>query len=1154
MAQTILIGLGGTGSRVVNNVVKKLEKSGKTVNDGKICCAVFDTDSGDNKRIKESGTKVRLIPTSKAQSIGEYVINYSGITDIRDWCPDSPEFMRANMLEGASEIRMKSRIAFLDCVKSGGLNDFENDINAMLNSSLDGNINAVIVSSLSGGTGSGMFIQVALWLRNIFGEANRPMDIRGIFLLPDIFINMVPDLRKVGNTSAKRRHYANAYAAIKELNAMNQIMQEGKNTISFNGAGDKEKITVGELFDSDRDSGKGCSVYDKAYFIDYQNANGASLKSQNAYEKMAAEMIYMQLYSPISNEINSTINNNAAHIQYDRIESVYGSCGVAKAEYPKDNVAEYCALRASMDALGANTSVGNWRTIDEEIDGMIRQKEEYARQGVFTGQKVERREEYIRLYEEHISVPPAEAGPIDKFFVGLSHDSKNEKVETLNGREHVTQTDKVGDFVDLINEKIREEKAKRDSVNVQRIKEEDIVQQLNSDNEFTASGLQVAADTYYQNSETEFLDFIAHADSYAFMVADKLFPMKRGQWNPGNEYSIYGLLAKKNNQGIPEFIHPVSARYVLYSLAKRLEEDSSLPKEEDRANAILRKADLWDNDRTGATETTIEEYLDNKPWYTRERTHVERAVKLLESFLDTKMSSAGRYEENLLKSKVYRIILERVNMFISRFELLFNNISDMVNKLSDRVKRNVDYIDNTDEGLITLYVCANAKTKEELYKKLGLAANENNDRINKSIIDNVYGYICGERPVDEDGEPISVEDSFLSEICGEFTKKVEEAGVLNMDLYSAYCFEYDIENGSSSVSVHRDGFKSDVVKWVEQKAVCFLQYTKSQGNSVIEKSAWGYNPALIKSGADLSSLGNSDNQANGKYPKNVLYHYITFDGIEAKYISKFNRDTEGGYYTRYKELVAEMVNLSKITGDAAFALTPHLDKRWHKEGAIPDITSNMEDKNSSSANFEHGFWLAVAYGKLKIDKDRYVKPNKLSFTPVKLENHELNKTQVIKLFQALRVDTEFNDQIIPQAEKDFKDEIEYMTNYVGTNVWKGFIEKKNEMNPITLLIRFGKDRNNGASGARNDNATQEALANALDGIIEELAMGFDEDRAEESLQRAKYRLWKQIYDASGFTESTKAEFFKLLMGSLEIEIPTSDGSDGGEENPAPTEE
>ena len=65
MAQSLLIGLGGTGSRVVNNVVRELQKNGKTINDGQICCAVLDTNCSDNSFIEETGTNVPVIGTSK---------------------------------------------------------------------------------------------------------------------------------------------------------------------------------------------------------------------------------------------------------------------------------------------------------------------------------------------------------------------------------------------------------------------------------------------------------------------------------------------------------------------------------------------------------------------------------------------------------------------------------------------------------------------------------------------------------------------------------------------------------------------------------------------------------------------------------------------------------------------------------------------------------------------------------------------------------------------------------------------------------------------------------------------------------------------------------------------------------------------------------
>ena len=166
MAQTLLLGLGGTGARIVNRVVKELHKNGKEINNGEICCAVLDTNGNDNEEIMGSGTGVPVIPTSASKTVREYINEYSSRTDIEEWCPTSPEFLRESMVDGASELRIKSRIAFMDCDLSGRL---QRELGFLLNRvrqrDPQAKLRIMIVSSLAGGTGSGMFIQVALWLR-----------------------------------------------------------------------------------------------------------------------------------------------------------------------------------------------------------------------------------------------------------------------------------------------------------------------------------------------------------------------------------------------------------------------------------------------------------------------------------------------------------------------------------------------------------------------------------------------------------------------------------------------------------------------------------------------------------------------------------------------------------------------------------------------------------------------------------------------------------------------------------------------------------------------------------------------------------------------------------------------------------------------------
>ena len=86
MKQTVLIGLGGTGSRVVNNVARELQKRNININDGIVTCCVLDTNQSDNDLITASGTAIPVIPTCDERIIDQYLALYAN-KEPRRWCP-----------------------------------------------------------------------------------------------------------------------------------------------------------------------------------------------------------------------------------------------------------------------------------------------------------------------------------------------------------------------------------------------------------------------------------------------------------------------------------------------------------------------------------------------------------------------------------------------------------------------------------------------------------------------------------------------------------------------------------------------------------------------------------------------------------------------------------------------------------------------------------------------------------------------------------------------------------------------------------------------------------------------------------------------------------------------------------------------------------
>ena len=266
-----------------------------------------------------------------------------------DWCPYSTSFGRETMLAGASEMRIKSRIAFMDIIENRDILELEQEIERIFSVREDESVRVMIVTSLSGGTGSGMFIQFALWLRRFFNARNCKTNFRSVFLLPDVFIRTVESIRD--NPRKVRYHYGNAYAAIRELNAINKVTEGYK---------PEKPIVIEGLFDSDdpaRDR-----VFDFSFFVDDIDKRGVSFKTIGEYEALVANMVFMQLYAPMVSEMES-VEDNLYRTLHAASEPLYGSCGTSKAEYPIDDVLEYCALTASKEALSEG-----WNKIDTEIN------------------------------------------------------------------------------------------------------------------------------------------------------------------------------------------------------------------------------------------------------------------------------------------------------------------------------------------------------------------------------------------------------------------------------------------------------------------------------------------------------------------------------------------------------------------------------------------------------------------------------------------------------------------------------------------------------------------------------------------------------------------------------------------------------------------
>ncbi len=1136
MAQTLLIGLGGTGSRAVNNVVKRLKSEGKSINDGDIFCAVLDTNSNDVDLINESGTGVPVIATSKNQNIGEYFADYKH-KKILDWAPDSPDFRQESMLSGASEVRVKSRIAFMDCLSSGMADQLEDFINQVLAHATHSKISIMLVSSLSGGTGSGMFIQAALWLRQRL--AGTEIVIRGILLLPDIFVENVKDIKD--SASKTLRHYANAYAAIRELNAISKIRNKGIIDLP-------QDIEIDGLFNS-AEGALGKPVFDFAFFIDDKDENNLSLGGIEEYELAVADLIYMQMYAPITKELYSEEDNLFLDSSKSE-EPLYGSCGTSRAIYPVEDVLEYCKLRAMQDSL----KIG-WRRIDDEIAANKAELKQRKKEGYKGPTKIDEKEEYIAIYERETRA--REGGIKDPFFASIADDNFIIEKVASSDSVPVKPIDKLDAFIKNIKDKLipavvnspvyNPDKNKIDEKGF--VKAEHTVEQLKD---------RVISDSNSFNDIV--VRFDRSKDRHADDIVENLLTYTMNEDMETVSNTVLSLFTKIDEDDRLVFVHPVSARYMLIRLLRDLKASRNNLNVKQSKEEVFYDNDpdqpLFNNKATRKIkESNALEYLASKQWWQRETGFTDKFEREYAPFINSKVIYCNKYLTESLIELVFKKLEVRVSELLKKFDTLFNEL----NEARANIEENVAIFADTEQyGVKNLIVYGRPEHKEEVYQNLDLDLNAGTS-INKSIILSLYGSLCADkRPNTETNLKyygLSIVKIFIDNSKDAFGRMIEEdtekSKEIHLNIFEAVCKESDYginkkETNDVKKQRHYSKFK-ECMDTLDRLATPFLKYIKEEVNDdgtrqMMKKTKWGFHPDVVEATKGTIDLGkllgvNLITLRNKAYKINEFSCYRGVYNLRAELVPKFNELTEGKYFTSYMAVINEMLEMQKGKfGDKALVQSPHIDKRWHN--ILPYVSDHMEVKDHYS--FYRGIWLAVAYGALVVNKDGIFCLNKKIDTGVgskfskqehvTFEGKPVAARDVVKLVEALRLDGVFASSVIPELEARFKNELEDVANYKNTAVIKGLTASKDDLNPIDMVVRY--NRNKGG-----EDTVIGALIVSLENIAYELASNYhDNMRSEDSIIKAQYKILSMIYNAANLTAEKEYVFVEWNQKFNELKI------------------
>ena len=267
---TLIIGLGGVGSRITMGIYQKFMSRNPNQDDrDNLTCLCFDTDAGDIKKYLEVLPSDCVVQTSSSESItvGQYVDRICKKTTVKDWFDTSSDVIKKMKLnEGAGQVRMASRLAYMSAMSEEKLNVIENSIRKLLKTDParhQGNeIKVHIVCSLAGGTGAGSFLQTAYLVKDLMRSFNvNAPKVTGYFVLGDVLCH-----DRVANLNEKQKENtrSNTYACMKELAAFTNRKQcQLIKNLEFEYRIGQEDLGLPT-----------CDPYDHCYMIDFTNTDG----------------------------------------------------------------------------------------------------------------------------------------------------------------------------------------------------------------------------------------------------------------------------------------------------------------------------------------------------------------------------------------------------------------------------------------------------------------------------------------------------------------------------------------------------------------------------------------------------------------------------------------------------------------------------------------------------------------------------------------------------------------------------------------------------------------------------------------------------------------------------------------------------------------
>lgn len=967
---TLFIGIGGQGGKVVRTIAKKVTQAQAE----DVEFVVLDTDVNDLDEMHRQDQRIATIQTSYRATVGAAL---DANADAREkWFPVTPGLLGKSLTEGAGQVRAISRLAFDHAVANGKMRPIEKAIErlrSLRGDPYEQSLRITICGSIAGGTGSGIALPLAMYIRNylITRYQDQSTIIRGFFLDPDTLHDVIKDDEERSNQNC------NAYAAIREIDAFlrKQYTQESGAEyahVVFNAP----QPGVGRRMDYPN-----ILPYNYVFLMDRLNVDSESLDTMDDYLDHMADIIFTQSIGTTAARSNSMEDNFTRRLNHSQGRARYCGAGCSHLVYPYDTVRRYIGLKWSVSAI-----TGEWLELDHTYLKELRE-------GDVEDSDLERAKSYRRNFDLRRMQ--------SKFYSNLGKDAKIAVKKRKRDGSTVDEEKSIGRaFVEALmafssswNESgLRANCGALDAFETENAHRslfrtpEQVREQANSFASAWRSVLDRQLADYDERSFRYYNIVTSDVVDTAGHFARRLFDTPQTEDNPlkmlRDPHYIEYYLSKKDGAGAK---HPIVVRYIL-------------------SDAIIELSDKLEEltgKRNGAQDTLGKRYNSERRYAEKGQTaapeqgggnpidQIKRMANDMQGKATVSDAEADQYASNgnslvgrrrtideyrslCVTCSILEAALQHVISVADGYKGFFNYMDGQIPELEDEatgIEDDPRY--NVAKGSPTRYVCASKPCLQHMLAECPQAGSS--VALPPELCADIYRGVVRFMALNHDNlskeeqvrvGKVAYAELFQQTVVDYWTYRLEDpslgyASVVDKTVLQAILDElrYSDPDGVLDPTLGDQrlrGHLTDVIRGAFDLAQPYImrpidlegeEKPSTASACVYDESILKGLGAFSKDAENLLQSVNGKGVSTGEVDRHELRFYRSIYGFRASHLPHYacahtgnESRPEGEYHRSYWSLVRSLSPDTRRN----IAITPHIDRHWHLISYLPDISDDFQ--------------------------------------------------------------------------------------------------------------------------------------------------------------------------------------------------------------------